>query len=143
MRREPKVFMMAVMTTLLLTGCSTGDDTSSMNGAWEPRSVPSQGLDDQFPSDQALLVFKDGEFSATDGCNADLEWTGSYELDGKDFQAEVDAYSHVGVDCALGLLFYPDVLEQARTAEMDNGRLLLGDGQGSLVGEFVKSEAGQ
>lgn len=123
--------------TLLLTGCSESGDASSINGSWEPRSIPGQNLTDEFPSTSALLVLKDGNFSATDGCNRDFEWTGTYELTGKDFEVKVDAYSIAGVDCALGLLFYPEVLEQARSATMEDGRLVLRDKQGSLVGEFA------
>jgi hypothetical protein len=131
-RSQVSAVAVTIITAALVASCS--GDASTLDGTWRTLDVPAADLGASFPMQRATLVLDGGEYLGHDGCNSDLEYPGSFELEGTTFSADPTSQDQVGSDCAAGLLDWHRLLGSAQTASVTGDRELeLRNADGELL----------
>jgi hypothetical protein len=121
------VLIVAVVATMLVWVYRPSD--GQIDGTWRPLFSGSGQLVD---TDRPFVVFANGRWSASDGCNG-TAGTFTVSQRGDLFQARV-----VGLRDLIGCVNVPnvEVLEQSRSVEIQPHRLTFRDAAVSITGSY-------
>lgn len=121
-------------------GCATGrDEAASPQGHWLAEDIGGGGVVDDLQT--TLDIAADGTVSGSGGCN---RYSGKAEIDGS--AIAIGPVAATKMACIAAPMdqetkFF-DALDKARSWKIENGKLLLLDGGGTVLARFAPAQTG-
>lgn len=138
MKMFKKIFVLGLATAVLMTGCGSigGEALQLEDTSWKLVELDGQPI---LPNSEVTIQFDEGKAGGSSGCNS---YNGEYTLEA-DGSIQFGPMASTMMACEQGLMdqeinFFQTLVE-VTAAEIDDGRLTMEDGAGSVLLVFERA----